>query len=307
MGVEITDAIDGQTVYEAHRAVRGAGWPWDSIGNQNREEWNDIAARVRAAALSAAPSSVGVTSSDERAATGPLPAPATIAYDGPLNAVPSSDEPEGDDAWERVETVLLGWGLDEADVEPAVADIRKLLAAAPVSVGDAEPVAHIWWGPTSVEDRVYRPGNPVHEDAIPVFRLPVSSQDAGGARLAAIGREAEAFLRERLGLDPTSDVPPSWWRPAGDAPGDEADEEGSTRRVLDRLFEDLDAAYGQLGDVESRAVDLVLPAEGERRDELIRLMIAKTLSETRIEDALISGYDVLREAAAGKAGSDDAA
>ncbi len=49
---------------------------------------------------------------------------------------------------------------------------------------------------------------------------------------------------------------------------------------------------------EYSLIDAVLPAKGKRRAELIRLMIAKTLSETTFEDALISAYDVLREAAA---------
>lgn len=76
---------------------------------------------------------------------------------------------------------------------------------------------------------------------------------------------------------------------------------GAEREAVDRAWDVMPAA-GEQSTTEAATgheyslIDAVLPAEGELRDELIRLMIAKTLSETRIEDALISGYDVLREA-----------
>lgn len=230
------------------------------------------------------PSSVGVTSSDERAAddaakalsratlavTWFVPSSgkvlAELAADGWVLSrlpVPSSDEPEGDERARIVrEARARCEGISSHDPDLQFYDaICEVLAARPVPVGDAEPVAPLTLHEIAaviLEDRLRGGDHATNARAVHallLYRLPVSSQDAGTLRL----RQALA-TSERI-----------------------------------RLAEAMDR------------VNAVLPAEGELRAEMVEIIhsaLVKAGSSLYAGDADLA-FDALR-AAAGKAGSDDA-
>lgn len=219
--------------------------------------------------------------------------------------VPSSDEPEGEWRVTAIRDVIVECGgPDIVGNARAVAYAihRRLAALAPVSVGDAEPVAwEIVW-----QDDIDPPVREVTLDAdragvaaqwgkktIALYRLPVSSQDAGW-------QAADLSDAEHRAIDEVLDA-------AGVRQlNDENVPIGGALRV-GALAEDRDMWRG-MAESQERAVDLVLPAEGERRGELIEV-IAKAMSEVggvQLPCDHAGVYDDLRTAAAGKAGSDDA-
>lgn len=259
--------------------------------------------------------SVGVTSSDERAPGDPdyVCEPCVRGDGGTCDTpgcsrwglkasdpVPSSDEPEG----AKHSALIAIDGMADPYVRAAVAQalgglLKKIPGLArgfsvgtneagatvsfrtlPAPVGDAEPVAWKITGGTSIPDPSWT------EDA-----LWAADCDMGGCTVTAFGR-----------------LPVS------------SQDAGAGWAFCDRCGGKLgDSAHGTLEcygcDREKRAVDLVLPAEGARRTDLIEAATRAVSDQVwecvpdrdrfAIQERAVRAYDALR-AAAGKAGSDDA-
>lgn len=257
---------------------------------------------------------VGVTSSDERAdckgkghdVGDPSAACATC------HGAPSSDEPEGDER-HKLAALLVRWGLCEADSYQAADDI---LATRPVPVGDAEPVAWLLnnadGSPSEVTNDLRRVGNarlfPQSWTITPLYALPVSSQDAGARAEEWHDYEPSALAVERVAkLLHEQEANAKPWDDCVEATRDYQRERA--RGILTAGY--LAGEWQKYpGPALSNAVDLVLPAEGERRAAALDRMEAAYRAAAPSawivsREGLWAAFDALR-AAAGKAGSDDA-